>query len=113
MKENRYWYWFLRGIGLLLLLYAVRALLVATGHQHIPPQFFFSVSCGVFFGACLLFGGFHLKRLCMLSGALSVLSLFGLDIVRWWTSQKSLADVLMTWGTIAGIFVICVFILVR
>src|SRR6266576_438792 len=108
MKVNRFWSWIFRGMGLFLLAYAVRALAVAAGSQHVPPQMYFAVASGVFFGSCLLSGGFHLKRLCALTGTLAVLSLLGLDLARWWAGQKSLADVLVTWGVIAGVWVIAI-----
>ena len=105
--------WSVIFIGLGLIGFAIKSLAMAAGHAGVPPQFYFTMACGLFFGACLLFGGFRLKWPCVISAILTVLSLLGLDLAKWRAGQQSLGDVMVTWGIVGGIFVICILILRR
>ena len=100
-------------MGLVLLVIAVKGIAIALGHEHIPLVACFTYSTGLFFGACLLFGSFHFKRLCKATGGLTVLSLMALDFAKWRVGLQSLGGTLITWGVIGSVWAFVIVVLWR
>lgn len=111
MNQKRFWSLIFLALGLCLLVTAIRGVAAALRQEHVPPAAYFTYAAGFFFGTCLVLGALNCKRLCALSGALSVLSLMGLDLAKWRAGQQSLGSVLLTWGIIAAFLTFAFFVL--
>jgi hypothetical protein len=100
-------------MGLVLLVTAVKGVAVALGYEHVPLVSLFTYSAGFFFGACLLFGSFNFKRLCKVTGGLTILSLMALDLAKWRAGLQSLGGVIVAWVVIGSVLAFAIFVLWR
>src|SRR2546423_9604262 len=113
MNGNRFLTWIIRLMAVVLLVIAIKGVVIALGHEHVPAAAYFSYAAGLFFGTCLLSGSFQLKLVCMVTGALTLLSLIGMDLAKWRSGLQSLADVFITWGIVGGFLAFTFFIFWR
>ena len=103
IKADHISLWTFQAMGLALIVAALMCFAVAWQLQQVAPDAYFHIATVFFAGSCFTCGGFHLKRLCLLSGAFGLLSLFCVDLAQWTAGTRTVSNILVTWTVIAAI----------
>jgi hypothetical protein len=106
MKEKSPFNWITRAMGVVLVIFSIRAAIIAFKSQRAGAAVYLVDATGFFFASCLLLASFNFKKLSVAAGVLTLASLLSSDLTKWKDGTKSIQDVLTPWSFIAAFLAI-------